>query len=104
MTVAAEIKALASRLGIPQRVLAEKARIGRASLSLKLNGHRDLKLSEVERLAAVLGTTHKDLIMRAEWTEALAGVSPDRYEIKDLKSGTIILQERRIDGDGSDAE
>lgn len=104
MTVAAEIKALARELGISQKVLSEKAHIGRASLSLKLNGRRDMKLSEVERLAAVLGTTHKDLIERAEWSAALAGISPDRYEIKDLKSGSIILQARRVDGDGGDAE
>ena len=52
MTVAAEIKAIARELGVSQGLLARQARMSRASLSLKLNGRRDMTLSEVERLAA----------------------------------------------------
>lgn len=104
MTIAAEIKALARELGIHQKELAEKARIGRSSLSLKLNGHRDLTVSEVGRLAAALGTTHKDLIVRAEWADALAGISPAEYEIKGVKPGMFVIQARGIGGGGGDAE
>lgn len=105
MTVAAEIKALARELGVPQGLLAEKARMSRASLSLKLNGRRDMTLTEVERLAAVLGTTPKDLIARAERTDALAAAvdSSDGFEIQDKRSGVVVLQARRVDWEGGDA-
>ena len=105
MTVAAEIKALARELGVPQGLLAEKARMSRASLSLKLNGRRDMTLPEVERLAAVLGTTPQDLIARAERTDALAAAvdSSDGFEIQDKRSGVVVLQARRVDWDGGDA-
>lgn len=105
MTVAAEIKALARELGVPQGLLAEKARMSRASLSLKLNGRRDMTLPEVERLAAVLGTTPQDLIARAERTDALAAAvdSSDGFEIQDKRSGVVVLQARRVDWEGGDA-
>lgn len=105
MTVAAEIKALARELGVPQGLLAEQARMSRASLSLKLNGRRDMTLPEVERLAAALGTTPQDLITRAERTDALAAPddSSDGFAIQDKRSGSIILQARRVDWDGGDA-
>ena len=104
MTVAAEIKALARKCGVPQRLLAERSRMSRASVSLKLNGHRDMTLSELERLAAVLGTTPKALIVRAERTGPLAAVgnSSDRFTIQDKASGAVILQSRLVDGDGGD--
>lgn len=105
MTVAAEIKALARELGVPQGLLAEQARMSRASLSLKLNGRRDMTLPEVERLAAALGTTPQDLIARAERTDALTAPddSSDGFAIQDKRSGSIILQARRVDWDGGDA-
>ena len=105
MTVAAEIKALARELGVPQGLLAARARMSRASLSLKLNGHRDMTLPEVERLAAALGTTPQDLIVRAERTDALAapGDSSDGFAIQDKRSGVVVLQTRRVDWDGGDA-
>lgn len=105
MTVAAEIKALARELGVPQRLLAEQARMSRASLSLKLNGRRDMTLPEVERLAAALGTTPQDLIARAERTDALAAPddSSGGFTIQDKASGSIILQARHVDWDGGDA-
>lgn len=105
MTVAAEIKALARELGVPQVLLAEQARMSRASLSLKLNGHRDMTLPEVERLAAALGTTPQDLITRAARTDALAAPddSSDGFAIQDKASGAIILQARHVDWDGGDA-
>ena len=106
MTVAAEIKALARELGVPQGLLAERARMSRASLSLKLNGRRDMTLPEVERLAAALGTTPQDLIVRAERTAALAapGDSSDGFTIQDKASGSVILQARRVDWDDGDEE
>lgn len=105
MTVAAEIKALARERGVPQGLLAEQVRMSRASLSLKLNGRRDMTLPEVERLAAALGTTPQDLIVRAERTDALAAVddSSDGFTIQDKASGSVILQARRVDWDGGDA-
>ena len=105
MTVAAEIKALARELGVTQGLLAEQARMSRASLSLKLNGRRDMTLPEVERLAAALGTKPQDLIARAERTDALAAPddSSDGFAIQDKRSGSIILQARRVDWDGGDA-
>lgn len=106
MTVAAEIKAIARELGVSQGLLARQARMSRASLSLKLNGRRDMTLPEVERLAAALGTTPQDLIARAERTGALAPSddSSDGYAIQDKASGAIIMQARRVDWDGGDEE
>ncbi len=66
MTVAAVIKSMARELGISQTELAARARMSRASLSLKLNARRDLTLPEVERLAEVLGITVRDLLNRVE--------------------------------------
>ena len=69
MTVAAVIKSMARELGISQTELATRARMSRASLSLKLNARRDLTLPEVERLAEVLGITVRDLLNRVERVE-----------------------------------
>lgn len=69
MTVAAVIKSMARELGISQTELAARARMSRASLSLKLNERRDLTLPEVERLASVLGITVRDLLNRVERAE-----------------------------------
>jgi len=69
MTVAAVIKHMARELGISQTELAARARMSRASLSLKLNERRDLTLPEVERLAEVLGITVRDLLNRVERAE-----------------------------------
>lgn len=105
MTVAAEIKAIARELGVSQGLLAKQAHMSRASLSLKLNGRRDMTLPEVERLAAALSTTPQDIITRAERNAALAAPddSSDGYAIQDATSGSIILQARRVDWDGGDA-
>ena len=69
MTVAAVIKSMARELGISQTELAARARMSRASLSLKLNERRDLTLPEVERLASVLGITVRDLLNCVERAE-----------------------------------
>lgn len=69
MTVAAVIKSMAREMGISQTELAARARMSRASLSLKLNARRDLTLPEVERLAEVLGITVRDLLNRVERAE-----------------------------------
>ena len=105
MTVATEIKAIARELGVSQGLLARQARMSRASLSLKLNGRRNMTLPELERLAAALGTTPQDLIARAERTDALAAPndSSDGYAIQDKASGSVILQARHVDWDGGDA-
>lgn len=72
MTVAAVIKSMARELGISQTELAARARMSRASLSLKLNERRDLTFPEVERLAAVLGTSVRELLDRVERTTETA--------------------------------
>ena len=105
MAIAAEIKEYAKLKGLTQNALAGKARMSRASLSLKLNDRRAFTLPEIERIAAALGTTPQDLIARAERRRDLEEhvTSPAEYEIKDLKSGSIVLQARHVDWDGGDA-
>lgn len=105
MVVATEIKEYARLKGLTQGALAEKARISRASLSLKLNGRRAFTLPEIERIASALGTTPQDLIARAErrrdleeQTASLAG-----YEVRDSASGSVLLSARHVDWDGGDA-
>lgn len=80
--------------------------MSRASLSLKLNGHRAFTLPEVERLAAALGTTPQNLIARTERRGSLEEQTASRagYAIQDAASGSVILQARRVDRDGGDEE
>lgn len=94
MTVAAVIKSMARELGISQTELAARARMSRASLSLKLNERRDLTLPEVERLAAVLGTSVRELLDRVErTTETAPAPKKSRgYAIADKATGVVILQ------------
>jgi hypothetical protein len=94
MTVAAVIKSMASELGISQTELAARARMSRASLSLKLNERRDLTLPEVERLAAVLGTSVRELLDRVERTTETAPAPEESrgYAIADKATGVVILQ------------
>lgn len=105
MTVAAAIKGMAREQGVSQTELATRARMSRASLSLKLNERRDLTLPEVERLAAVLGTSVRELLDQVERSAALAAPddSSDGFTIQDAASGSIILQARRVDWEGGDA-
>lgn len=98
MTVAAVIKRMARELGISQTELAARARMSRASLSLKLNEHRDLTLPEVERLASVLGITVRDLLNRVERERVeLASdlkykeVEDGKYAIADKQTGVILI-------------
>ena len=97
MTVAAVIKGMAREQGVSQTELAARARMSRASLSLKLNERRDLTLPEVERLAAVLGTSVRELLDRAEQTTetAPAPVKSRGYAIADKPTGVVILQASR---------
>lgn len=94
MTVAAVIKSMARELGISQTELAARARMSRASLSLKLNERRDLTLPEVERLAAVLGTTVRDLLVRAEHGSDIEYEESEGgdYAIQDKPTVVVILQ------------
>lgn len=94
MTVAAVIKGMAREQGVSQTELAARARMSRASLSLKLNERRDLTLPEVERLAAVLGTSVRELLDRAEQTtETTPAPEESRgYAIADKPTGVVILQ------------
>ena len=96
MTVAAVIKSMARELGISQTELAARARMSRASLSLKLNERRDLTLPEVERLAAVLGTSVRELLDQVErTTETAPAPAPEKsrgYAIADKATGVVILQ------------
>lgn len=94
MTVAAVIKGMAREQGVSQTELAARARMSRASLSLKLNERRDLTLPEVERLAAVLGTSVRELLDRVErTTETVPAHEKSRgYAIADKATGVVILQ------------
>lgn len=97
MTVAAVIKGMAREQGVSQTELAARARMSRASLSLKLNERRDLTLPEVERLAAVLGTPVRELLDRAEQTTETAP-APEKsrgYAIADKPTGVVVLQASR---------
>lgn len=84
-------------------IVAKRLGIGRQTFSRKLNGHVDFSLSELTRLAEILGTTVADLMCRADQI-ANADDSSDGYAIQDKASGSIILQARRVDWDGGDEE
>lgn len=90
--------------GLTQAVVARALGIGRQAFSRKINGHNDFSVSEMTRLAQILGTTVVDLTLRAEQI-ATAGVAPtsDGYAIKDERDGVVILQARRVDVGGEAA-
>ena len=81
MTVAAVIKGMAREQGVSQTELAARARMSRASLSLKL-------------LAAVLGPAVRELLDRAEQTTETAPAHEESrgYAIADKPTGVVILQ------------
>lgn len=98
------IREAAAEKGLTQANIARKLGIGRQTFSRKLNGHNDFSVSEMVRLAEVLGTTVIDLMQRAAQI-AHAGVAPtsDGYAIKDTRDGVIILQARHVDAEGEAA-
>lgn len=61
-TVAAEIRAEMARQRKNQDDLADCLGIARSVISLRLNGHRAFKLTEVERLAEYFGVPITSLI------------------------------------------
>ena len=90
--------------GLTQASTARALGIGRQTFSRKLNGHVDFSLSELTRLAEILGTTVADLMCRADQI-ANADVAPTRdgYTIKDSRDDVVILQARRVDFGGEAA-
>lgn len=104
MTVAAVIKSMARELGISQTELAARARMSRASLSLKLNERRDLTLPEAGRLADALGTTVSELLARADRDVTLECEEDEGgdYAIQDKPTGVVILQASHVDIYGED--
>lgn len=90
--------------GLTQATAARALGIGRQTFSRKLNGHVDFSLSELTRLAEILGTTVADLMCRADQI-ANAGVAQSAagYAIKDSRDDVVILQARRIDFGGEAA-
>ena len=90
--------------GLTQATTARALGIGRQTFSRKLNGHGDFSVSELTRLAEILGTTVSDLMQRADQI-AHADVAPthDGYAIKDQRSGVVILQAHRVDFGGEAA-
>lgn len=90
--------------GLSTAIVAKRLGIGRQTFSRKLNGHVDFSLSELTRLAEILGTTVADLMCRADQI-ANADVAPstDGYTIKDTRDDVVILQARRIDFGGEAA-
>ena len=90
--------------GLTQAAAARALGIGRQTFSRKLNGHGDFSVSELTRLAEILGTTVADLMQRADQI-AHADVAPTAagYAIKDERSGVVILQASRVDFGGEAA-
>lgn len=90
--------------GLTQAAIARKLRIGRQTFSRKINGHYDLSVTELSRLADLLDTTPSGLMQRAKQI-AHAGVAPtsDGYAIKDERAGVVILQANRVDTRGEAA-
>lgn len=90
--------------GLTQAQAARALGIGRQTFSRKLNGHADFSVSELTRLAEILGTTVADLMRRADQI-AHADVAPSAagYAIKDARDDVVILQARRIDFGGEAA-
>ena len=84
--------------GLTQASTARALGIGRQTFSRKLNGHADFSVSELTRLAEILGTTVADLMRRADHAPSAAG-----YAIKDTRDDVVILQARRIDFGGEAA-
>ena len=100
--IASAIREQIAAHGLSITIVAKRLGIGRQTLSRKLNGHVEFSLSELTRLAEVLGTTVADLMCRADQI-VNEGVSSDGFAIQDKVSGSIILQARRVDRDGGDA-
>lgn len=90
--------------GLTQAAAARALGIGRQTFSRKLNGHGDFSVSELTRLAEILGTTVADLMQRADQI-ANADVAPSAagYAIKDARDDVVIMQARRIDFGGEAA-
>ena len=88
--------------GLSITIVAKRLGIGRQTFSRKLNGHVEFSLSELTRLAEVLGTTVADLMCRADQI-VNERVSSDGFAIQDKRSGVVVLQARRVDWDGGDA-
>lgn len=74
--------------GLTQANIARKLGIGRQTFSRKLNGHNDFSVSELVRLAELLGTTVVDLMHRSEQID---------------HAGVVILQARHVDIGGEAA-
>lgn len=89
--------------GLTQAAAARALGIGRQTFSRKVNGRGDFSVSELTRLAELLGTTVADLMQRADQI-ANANVAPTSagYAIKDERSGVVILQATRV-GFGGEA-
>lgn len=100
--IASAIREQIAAHGLSITIVAKRLGIGRQTFSRKLNGHVEFSLSELTRLAEVLGTTVADLMCRADQIVNEA-VSSDGFAIQDAASGAIVLQARRVDWDGGDA-
>lgn len=83
---------------LTQAAVARKLRIGRQTFSRKINGRNEFTVSELTRLADLLGTTAVALMQRADQI-AYACVAPtsDGCAIKDSRDGGVILQARHVD-------
>lgn len=100
--IASAIREQIAAHGLSITIVAKRLGIGRQTFSRKLNGHVEFSLSELTRLAEVLGTTVADLMCRADQIVNEA-VSSDGFAIQDKRSGVVVLQARRVDWDGGDA-
>ena len=92
------IRELAVEKGLTQAAAARAIGIGRQTFSRKINGRGDFSVSELTRLADLLGTTIVDLMQRADQiAHACVAPTSDGYAIKDERSGVVILQASRSD-------
>ena len=89
--------------GLSTTIVAKRLGIGRQTFSRKLNGHVEFSLSELTRLAEILGTTVADLMCRADQIANEAVSSGLGSPIQDKASGSSHPQARRVDWEGGDA-
>lgn len=99
--LAAVIRDEAARVGMTITELAEKTGLKRPYLSLRLNGHRGFNAVDLDKIGLALGTPAWELMYRARGGDDAA--KSDGYAIQDAKSGSVILQARRVDWDSGDA-
>lgn len=76
MNLGVEIKKVALEAGLTLVEIADKAGMQRPYLSLRVNGHRDFKISELAAIGEILGIPGWELMRRAEEAARARGPQP----------------------------